>query len=72
MGESTGASFYDTTDALGSVTLLTESTQTAASTYSYDSWGKTTATGVPEASNPWGSRDRQPKKLLEPEVPGLR
>jgi RHS repeat-associated protein len=53
MRTSTGASFYYTTDALGSITLLTDSTQAAAATYSYDSWGVTTASGAQSAVNPW-------------------
>ncbi|WOH19126.1 RHS repeat-associated core domain-containing protein [Paenarthrobacter sp. GOM3] len=50
---STGASLYYTTDALGSVILLTDSTQAKAATYSYDSWGNTTAAGTQAAANPW-------------------
>jgi RHS repeat-associated protein len=53
MRTSTGASFYYTTDALGSVILLTDSAQAAAATYAYDSWGNTTATGAQAATNPW-------------------
>jgi RHS repeat-associated protein len=53
MRNSSGASFYYTTDALGSVILLTDSAQGSAATYSYDSWGNTTATGVQAAANPW-------------------
>ncbi|MDQ0028488.1 RHS repeat domain-containing protein [Arthrobacter bambusae] len=46
-------SFYYTTDALGSVILLTDSTQAKAATYSYDSWGNATSTGAQAANNPW-------------------
>ncbi|UYY83682.1 hypothetical protein OIT41_20675 (plasmid) [Arthrobacter sp. YA7-1] len=53
MRDSTGASFYYTTDALGSVLLLTDSSQAAAATYSYDSWGNTTSSGAQAATNPW-------------------
>jgi RHS repeat-associated protein len=54
MRTSTGASFYYTTDALGSVILLTDSAQNPAATYAYDSWGQTTtATGAQAAVNPW-------------------
>ncbi|MEZ2390162.1 RHS repeat domain-containing protein [bacterium RCC_150] len=53
MRTSTGASFYYTTDALGSTLLLTDSTQAAAATYSYDSWGNTTSSGAQSAVNPW-------------------
>jgi RHS repeat-associated protein len=50
----TGPSFYYTTDALGSVILLTDSAQNPAATYAYDSWGQTTtATGAQAAVNPW-------------------
>jgi RHS repeat-associated protein len=50
---STGASYYYTTDGLGSIILLTDSAQNAAATYAYDSWGNTTATGAQAAVNPW-------------------
>lgn len=53
MRNSAGASFYYTTDALGSVIALTDSTQAKAASYSYDSWGVTTATGAQAAANPW-------------------
>lgn len=53
MRTSTGASFYYTTDALGSTILLTDSAQAKAATYNYDSWGKTVATGPQAAANPW-------------------
>ncbi len=54
MRTSAGASFYYTTDALGSVILLTDSAQNPAATYAYDSWGQTTtATGTQAATNPW-------------------
>jgi RHS repeat-associated protein len=54
MRTSTGASYYYTTDALGSVILLTDGAQTPAATYAYDPWGvATTATGAPAAVNPW-------------------
>ncbi|MCA4135310.1 RHS repeat-associated core domain-containing protein [Arthrobacter sp. M4] len=53
MRSSTGASFYYTTDALGSTILLTDSTQAAAATYIYDSWGNTTPAGTQAAVNPW-------------------
>ncbi|MDQ0028492.1 RHS repeat-associated core domain-containing protein [Arthrobacter bambusae] len=50
----TGAgSFYYTTDALGSIILLTDSTQGKAATYSYDSRGNATSTGAQAANNPW-------------------
>jgi RHS repeat-associated protein len=53
MRNSAGASFYYTTDALGSVILLTDSAQAKVATYAYDSWGVTTATGAQSAANPW-------------------
>ena len=53
MRNSAGASFYYTTDALGSVITLTDSTQTKVATYAYDSWGVTTATGAQAATNPF-------------------
>jgi RHS repeat-associated protein len=54
MRTSTGASYYYTTDALGSIILLTDSAQAAAATYAYDSWGQTTtATGAQAGVNPW-------------------
>ncbi|WP_442543011.1 hypothetical protein ACSBOX_14165 [Arthrobacter sp. KN11-1C] len=46
-------SFYYTTDALGSIILLTDSTHAKAATYSYDSWGNATSTGTQAANNPW-------------------
>ncbi|MFC7848876.1 RHS repeat-associated core domain-containing protein [Arthrobacter sp. NPDC057388] len=49
-----GASFYYTTDALGSTILLTDSAQAKAATYLYDSWGNTTTqTGALASVNPW-------------------
>ena len=53
MRTSTGASYYYTADAIGSTILLTDSTQAAATTYTYDSWGQTTGTGAQAANNPW-------------------
>jgi RHS repeat-associated protein len=54
MRNSAGASFYYTTDALGSTILLTDSAQAKAATYLYDSWGNTTTqTGTQAAANPW-------------------
>lgn len=54
MRTSAGASYYYTTDALGSTILLTDSAQTAAATYAYNSWGlATTATGPQATVNPW-------------------
>ncbi len=53
MRTSTGASFYYTVDALGSTILLTDTTQAAAATYAYDSWGNTTSTGTQSGVNPW-------------------
>jgi RHS repeat-associated protein len=53
MRTSSGASYYYTSDALGSTILVTDSTQAAAASYAYDSWGKTTATGAQAAVNPW-------------------
>ena len=54
MRNSSGASFYYTTDALGSTILLTDSAQAAAASYSYDSWGlPTSTTGTQAATNPW-------------------
>ncbi|WP_043429303.1 RHS repeat-associated core domain-containing protein [Arthrobacter sp. FB24] len=54
MRTSTGASYYYTTDALGSVILLTDSAQTKAAEYAYDSWGLTTTnSGAQAAVNPW-------------------
>ena len=53
MRTSTGASYYYTSDALGSTILLTDNAQAAAATYTYDSWGNTTTTGTQAATNPW-------------------
>ena len=54
MRNSAGASYYYTTDALGSTILLTDSAQAKAATYLYDSWGNTsTQTGTQAAVNPW-------------------
>lgn len=54
MRDSAGASYYYTTDALGSVILLTDSSQNKAATYAYDSWGQATSTtGTQAATNPW-------------------
>ena len=54
MRDSAGASYYYTTDALGSVILLTDSNQAKAATYGYDSWGQATSTtGAQAATNPW-------------------
>jgi len=54
MRDSAGASYYYTTDALGSVILLTDGSQAKAATYGYDSWGQaTSATGAQAATNPW-------------------
>ena len=54
MRDSAGASYYYTTDALGSVILLTDSAQAKAATYAYDSWGQATSTtGAQAATNPW-------------------
>jgi RHS repeat-associated protein len=54
MRDASGASFYYTTDALGSIILLTDSAQAKAATYSYDSWGQDTGTtGTKAATNPW-------------------
>ncbi|WP_231754834.1 RHS repeat-associated core domain-containing protein [Pseudarthrobacter sp. GA104] len=54
MRDASGASFYYTTDALGSVILLTDSAQAKAATYSYDSWGDDAGTtGTKAATNPW-------------------
>jgi RHS repeat-associated protein len=54
MRNSAGASFYYTTDALGSTILLTDSAQAKAATYLYDSWGNTTTqTGTQATVNPW-------------------
>ncbi|MCZ2405038.1 RHS repeat-associated core domain-containing protein [Paenarthrobacter sp. Z7-10] len=49
----TAGSYYYTTDTLGSVILLTDSTQARAATYAYDSWGNTTTTGTQAPNNPW-------------------
>ncbi len=55
MRDSAGASYYYTTDALGSVILLTDSNQAKVATYGYDSWGEATSTtGTLAATNPWG------------------
>jgi RHS repeat-associated protein len=51
--DSAGARLYYTTDALGSTILLTDSTQAKAASYTYDSWGNTTATGAQAATNPF-------------------
>ncbi len=53
MRTSTGASYYYTTDALGSVIALTDSAQAKAATYTYDSWGVGTAIGTAAAANPF-------------------
>ncbi|WP_258229385.1 RHS repeat-associated core domain-containing protein [Arthrobacter sp. HMWF013] len=54
MRDSGGASHYYTTDALGSVILLTDSAQAKAATYAYDSWGENTGTtGTQASTNPW-------------------
>lgn len=54
MRDSAGASYYYTTDALGSTVLLTDSAQAKAVTYLYDSWGNTTTqTGTLAPVNPW-------------------
>lgn len=54
MRDSGGASFYYTTDALGSTILLTDSAQAKAATYAYDSWGQDTGTtGTKASTNPW-------------------
>ena len=54
MRDSAGASYYYTTDALGSVILLTDNAQNKAATYAYDSWGEATSTTGPQATtNPW-------------------
>jgi RHS repeat-associated protein len=54
MRNSAGASFYYTTDALGSTILLTDSAQAKAATYLYDAWGNTTTqTGTQATPNPW-------------------
>lgn len=53
MRTNTGAKHYYTTDALGSVILLTDTNQTKTAEYAYDSWGNTTATGAQAAANPW-------------------
>lgn len=43
--------FYYTSDALNSIIALTDSTQAKVATYTYDSWGKTTATGTQAGNN---------------------
>lgn len=53
MRTSTGASYYYTTDALGSTILLTDSNQAIVASYTYDSWSNTTSTGNQAANNPW-------------------
>lgn len=54
MRDSGGASYYYTTDVLGSVILLTDSAQAKAATYNYDSWGEDTGTtGTKASTNPW-------------------
>ena len=53
MRTSTGASYYYTTDALGSVIALTDAAQAKAATYTYDSWGVGTAIGTAAAANPF-------------------
>ncbi|MDN3482858.1 RHS repeat-associated core domain-containing protein [Arthrobacter sp. APC 3897] len=53
MRNSAGASYYYTTDALGSVILLTDANQAKAATYSYDSWGNTTQSGAQAGNNPY-------------------
>ncbi|MDV2980070.1 UNVERIFIED_CONTAM: RHS repeat-associated core domain-containing protein, partial [Actinomycetes bacterium ARC8] len=54
MRTSTGASYYYTTDAIGSTIMLTDSAQAKAVEYKYDSWGvQTSSTGTHAATNPW-------------------
>ena len=54
MRNSSGASFYYTTDALGSVIALTDSTQNQAAAYRYDSWGLTiSGIGSQVTTNPF-------------------
>ncbi|WP_261621192.1 RHS repeat-associated core domain-containing protein [Pseudarthrobacter equi] len=53
MRTSTGAKHYYTTDALGSVILLTDTNQAKTAEYTYDAWGNTTTTGAQAAINPW-------------------
>lgn len=53
MRNSAGASFYYTTDALGSVILLSDASQAKAATYSYDAWGNTTQSGAQAGNNPY-------------------
>jgi RHS repeat-associated protein len=52
--ETGGSSYYYTADALGSTILLSNSSDAAAATYTYDTWGNTTSTvtGV-GATNPF-------------------
>ena len=52
--ESGGSSYYYTADALGSTILLSNSSDAAAATYTYDTWGKitSTVTGI-GATNPY-------------------
>jgi YD repeat-containing protein len=52
--ETGGASYYYTTDALGSTILLTDSTGAVVASYTYDAWGNTTsAAGTMAATNPY-------------------
>ncbi|MFJ7750764.1 RHS repeat-associated core domain-containing protein [Arthrobacter sp. NPDC097144] len=53
MRNSAGVGFYYTTDALGSVILLTDASQAKAATYSYDAWGNTTQSGAQAGNNPY-------------------
>lgn len=51
---STSGSHYYTTDAQGSVILLTDTAQNVAAKYTYDAWGNpTSATGTYATINPW-------------------
>jgi RHS repeat-associated protein len=52
--ETGGSSYYYTADALGSTILLSNSSDAAAATYTYDAWGTitSTVTGI-AATNPF-------------------
>jgi len=55
-GSTTPTEYYYTADIVGSTIAVTDNTGTNAATYTYDSWGKTTATtggAFATTTNPW-------------------
>lgn len=72
MRSSTGASFYYTADALGSIILLTDSAQAKAATYGYVSWGQATSTtGTQAAVNPWKKANEHQHTRVLLSTPGF-